>query len=205
MRLGTCQVTIHGLSPLLMHSSKGMKHRSERSDQQGPMKAAEREYETVEQEAEAGAYRRADGVLFIPGSAVREALVTACQGYDITVEGKTRKQPLWKIMAATVFLPQMEVPLSRGGELIREYEIDQRRVVVSRSGVVRARPVVPLPWQADIDIEFDAGQWRDPAAIIDMLNNAGRFPGLLEFRPEKGGTFGRFEARMKEDHSNGTK
>jgi hypothetical protein len=70
-----------------------------------------------------------------------------------------------------------------------------RRVVVARQGVVRARPMIPLPWELTVEIEYDAGQWASTDMIIEMLNNAGRFPGLLEFRPEKGGTFGRFEGR----------
>lgn len=194
MRLGTFNVKIMGLSPLLMHSSKGMKHRAEpkAADESGATKNLP--VQSIEEEAEEGAYRMAGRQLYVPGSAIREALITACKGYEIEVAGKKRKQPLWAVMAASVFLPQAEIPLYREGEPIRDYEIDLRRVVVARSGVVRARPSVRLPWEMEVVVEYDAGQWTSTGMIVEMLNNAGRFPGLLEFRPEKGGTFGRFEA-----------
>jgi len=198
VKLGTFQVKIMGLSPLLTHSSKGMHHRSEPKAEGEGESTKTKEVQSIEEEAEEGAYRLSSGQLYVPGSAVREALVTACQGYQIKVSGKSREQPLWKVMAASVFLPQAELPLFRDGERIMEYEIDLRRVVVGRAGVVRARPLIRLPWEMEVDIEYDAGQWRTVGMILEMLNNAGRFPGLLEFRPEKGGTFGRFEAQAIE-------
>ncbi len=195
MRLGTFKVKIVGLSPLLMHSSKGMKHRSEPKDPEESEAKKSQPPQSIEDEAEEGAYRLANGELYVPGSAVREALVTACKGYEIEVAGKKRKQPLWQVMAATVFLPQAEIPLYRNGKPIRDYDIDLRRVVVGRAGVVRARPTIALPWQLEAVIEYDAGQWASVGMIVEMLNNAGRYPGIIEYRPEKGGTFGRFEAQ----------
>lgn len=197
MKLGTFNTTIKGISPILMHSSKGMRPRGTIGGEpaEGSGGASKPEAPpSVEEEAEAGAYRLADGRLFVPGGAVREALITACKGYEVQVAGKKRKQPLWQVMAATVFLPQPEIVLYRDGEPITTYEIDLRRVVVARSGVVRARPMIPLPWEIEVVVEYDAGQWASTDLIVEMLNNAGRYPGLLEFRPEKGGTFGRFEA-----------
>lgn len=197
MKLGTFKATVRGISPILMHSSKGMKPRGSIGGEPAEGSAGASKPAappSVEEEAESGAYRLADGGLFVPGGAVREALITASGGYEVQVAGKKRKQPLWQVMAATVFLPQPEIPLHRGGNPITTYEIDLRRVVVGRAGVVRARPMIPLPWQLEVEIEYDAGQWASTEMIVEMLNNAGRYPGLLEFRPEKGGTFGRFEA-----------
>ena len=201
MRLGTFKVRIMGISPLLMHSSKGMKPRGSQGEV-GPKEEEATKVAppppSVEEEAEEGAHRLADGRLYVPGAAVREALIEACRGYDITVEGKSKKQPLWKVMAGSVFLPQAEIALYREGKAITDYEIDLRRVVVARSGIVRARPVIRLPWELEVVLEYDAGQWASVGMIMEMLNNAGRYPGLLEFRPEKGGTFGRFEAELSE-------
>ena len=198
MRLGTFKVRIMGKSPLLMHSSKGMKHRAE------PKAAGESEatknlpVQSIEEEAEEGAYRLANGQLYVPGSAVREALITACKGYNVVVAGKKLKQTLPVVMAASITLPQAEIPLYRNGQPISDYEIDLRRVVVRQSGIVRARPSIPLPWELEVVIEWDLDQWKTTDLIMEMLNNAGRFPGLLEFRPGRGGTFGRFEAEVSE-------
>jgi hypothetical protein len=175
-----------------------MRHRSEPKPEGDEESTKTKEVPSIEEEAEEGAYRLPGGQLYLPGSALREALITACKGYTIKVSGISKEQPLWKVMAASVFLPQSELPLFREGEPIMDYEIDLRRVVVGKAGVVRARPIIRLPWEVEAIIEYDAGQWPSTGMIVEMLNNAGRFPGLLEFRPERGGTFGRFEAASTE-------
>lgn len=74
------------------------------------------------------------------------------------------------------------------GNPIKTYEIDIRRAVVQYQGVLRARPKI-FPWRlacvlklvlpARTDIDRFIGQ------LTPVANNAGRYPGLLDGRPEK--------------------
>lgn len=68
--------------------------------------------------------------------------------------------------------------------------VDVRSVVVSQSRLMRCRPVFPK-WECSIDIHYDPTA-IDEADIIKCAENAGQFIGLGDFRPNKGGMFGRF-------------
>jgi hypothetical protein len=68
---------------------------------------------------------------------------------------------------------------------------DCRSVVVSRQRLMRYRPCFP-EWEAELEITFDP-QIIEADQILQSAENAGKFIGLGDFRPNKGGSFGRFE------------
>jgi hypothetical protein len=67
---------------------------------------------------------------------------------------------------------------------------DARSVVVSRARLMRYRPMFQ-EWAVTVDLTFDP-QILEADQIFQCAENAGKFIGLGDFRPNKGGSFGRF-------------
>jgi hypothetical protein len=163
-------VTIKGISPLLMHAFPLQ-----------PMEALEKR--PPEEQAEYAAYRDPDtGELYIPGINIQRSLVSAAA----FSKGKGRAS-LQKTVAAVVFVSPERVPLGT-----KTYEIDARAVVVpaTRGRVIRYRPRLDQ-WQCTFEITYDPTMLTEQQ-LRKVVDDAGSKVGLLDFRPEKKGPFGRF-------------
>lgn len=164
------EVTLKGLPPgILMHRF--------------PMEPIEGlEKKSKEEQAEYSAYRNPDGDLYIPGPAVQQSLIAAAT-YS---KGKGRGS-LQKIVAASVFV--LDGAISLG---MKKYEIDSRAVVVPATGgrVVRHRPLIP-EWEVSFELMFDDVLMTEKQ-MRKVVDDAGSLCGLLDYRPNCKGPFGRF-------------
>lgn len=173
---------IVGDTPLLMHrpdiTSMGRRGRGRA------------EIPTAEEEAAKAAYWTADkSSLCIPATALEQMMIRACQTERMAVG----KQSLTPLIAGGMTVYPEEVPLGK-----KDYEVDVRRVFVQRQGILRARPKV-MPWDLWFTVEwrpdnFPRGEKGDlvEGVIRDLLRVGGIRIGLLDYRPEKRGRFGRF-------------
>jgi len=162
-------VTIKGTTPLLMHRFP-----------LDPIEALEKR--PPQEQAETAAYRDEKGNLYLPGVAVQRALV----GAAIFSKGKGRST-LQKPVAACVLVSPDRIDLGT-----KEYKLDSRAVVVpaTRGRIVRHRPRLD-EWEASFDVEWDSVLLKE-TEIRRVLDDCGQRVGLLDFRPEKKGSFGRF-------------
>ena len=73
-----------------------------------------------------------------------------------------------------------------------DYIIDSRPVVVPATGgrVIRYRPKFP-EWELMFEIEFDDDLLKEDE-LRQIVDDTGKRVGVLDFRPEKKGPFGRF-------------
>lgn len=175
---------IRGVSPLLMHNPAGMK----RSEGTLGMKVIP----TPLQEALDGLYRLPDGRLFIKADAVRESMKGGGIGHRLG------KKAAPGVLAAAViehpdhpfFIVEREdgTPVT---EDPNDWTIDTRRAVVVRQGILRSRAAIN-PWYADIVFQYDS-KFVTAEHVITFIGNGGQSRGLLDYRPQKGGPFGRFE------------
>ena len=185
---------IEGVSPVLMHNPAGsMKVAG--GDQQ--LERAGKQIPAPEVEARNGLYVSTEnpGRLYIPSDAVREAaLIAAADFRDPERKGRTT---LTRRFGASVFLSQVEFPLFRAdsGKPITDAEDDWttfvKRVVVQRNGVMRGRAQVSN-WATEVEFEYDEDGIQ-VGLIVATVNRAGKYPGLLDYRPAKKGPFGRFK------------
>ena len=163
-------MTIEGISPLLMHAY--------------PLQPIEGlDKKSSKEQAEHAAYRCPDtGELFIPGVSVQRALVAGA-AYS---KGKGRAS-LAKPVAACVIIGSERLTLGT-----KEYVVDSRAVVIpsTKGRIVRHRPRLDK-WRASFDVDFD-----DTLLTADQLrrvvDDTGKNVGILDFRPEHKGPFGRF-------------
>ncbi len=192
MRTGILRLRYKGVTALLMSSSKGMQEEADSAEVIDKAK----DYGTPEQEAETRVHRLPDGRLCMPATAPYQALLNACKGYEVTVPGKKRKVALGPIMAGSVFLTADAYPLSRNGEFIEDYVVDSQPVVIrGRGRIIRRRPRVDVPWEFVAELEYDLDTWEGKEQyIVERADESGKTVGLLDFRPQKRGPYGRFEA-----------
>ena len=164
--------TVKGISGLLMHKF--------------PMVAIENpplEKRSIEEQAEIAAYRDVEsGELFIPGINIQRSLIGAAS----FSKGKGRAS-LQKQAAASLFIAPEHVLLG-----VKNYEIDSRPIVVpsTRGRVIRHRPLLK-EWKASFEIEYDESLLTEKQ-VRQIVDDSGSRVGLLDFRPEKKGPFGRF-------------
>lgn len=164
------QVTIKGISALLMNAY--------------PMVPKAKGWEKWEpnEQAKTAEYRTPDGSLYVPGIAVQRCLVNAAT-YS---KGKGRGS-LQKPVAACVLITPEYCILEN-----QSYRVDARPVVIpaTKGKIVRYRPAFD-DWSISFTIVFDA-ELLKVAELREVVDNAGSRVGLLDFRPEKKGPFGRF-------------
>ena len=132
-------------------------------------------------EAEKLAYRMKDGYLYIPSTAIKGTLLNA-SSYK-----KAGKYALKPIIASAVRIEPEQISLGT-----KKYELDIRTVVIQRSRVPKARPVLK-DWKAKFTLIYDEDMI--PSGDVELrpiLEEAGKRVGILDYRPQKSGDFGVF-------------
>lgn len=170
MAIKRVKCTIEGTSAVLMHKFP-----------MEPIKAIEKK--TPEEQAELAAYRDPEtDKLYIPGIAIQRSFVGAAT-YS---KGKGRAS-LQKPVAACVMVSPEYCDLG-----VKEYKIDSRPIVVpsTRGRVIRHRPRLDT-WAVSFEIDYD-DELLTETQVRQVVDDAGSRVGLLDFRPERKGPFGRF-------------
>ena len=168
------RVKVKGLSPIMMH-----RYPLE------PIEALEKK--PVAEQAEISAYRMPavgdePGELFVPGVAMQRALVNGA-----TFSTGKGRGSLQKAVAASVLVSPEYLGLGTA-----VYSIDSRRVVIgaTKGGVIRHRPRIES-WELTFEILWDDALLSE-VQLRRVVDDTGSRVGLLEFRPERKGPFGRF-------------
>jgi hypothetical protein len=173
---------IRGTSPLIMHQWSEKAKREMRDKQQQGKKTKEREKRVPADEAKAATYTTADGEIGIPGMAFKSALVSAAHK-DIGIEKTLVRKALFLVTND----PDKVLPITGSKPTVRE---DMVRVGMG-SADLRYRPEF-VEWQCLIELEVDSELLRRDD-VLALVDRAGFGVGICEWRPEKGGEYGRFE------------
>lgn len=179
-----------GDSPLLMHNPRSMIKNSGGTTKRKTIPSPE-------EEAELGTYRDEEGFLVFPTIGFRGAFYRAMSGYKVgrkslrSLLGHTRVKDEW----THVLNPETR-------KKIKDYEIDVRRAVVQRNGIMRARPKIEK-WAAVVEFIMNPEiattteeQLLTQATAI--LNEAGQTIGVGDFRLDRSGWFGMFHIEKSE-------
>jgi len=175
---------ITGISPLLQNNPAEFIGKNEDSG----ITVGKKTYND-ETEAALRVYRNEDGKYGHPAEAFLKAMVKAVAGK------KFGKLFATSVIKGSVFVvEELGLILDGKGKLATEYAIDRRGVVIGKSRVLRCRPKWS-PWGMQIVLEVDTAICP-PQNVLDALSLAGRTVGIGDYRPEKGGGFGRFTAAL---------
>jgi hypothetical protein len=161
-------VSIKGIAPLLMHSFPMQ-----------PIEALEKK--PPEEQCRLALYAN-DAGIFVPGLNVQRAVIAGA-GYS---KGRGRAS-LQKPVAACVLVAPEHIPI-----VPQDWKVDARPVVIpaTRGRVMRYRPRFD-EWALEFEVEFDPDLITE-AQLRRVLDDTGSRVGVLDFRPEKRGPFGRF-------------
>jgi len=174
---------IRGTSPIIMHQWSEKAKAMMRDKQQAGKKTRERELRKPVEEAMAATYRTEDGDVGIPAMAFKSAILTAAHK-DIGIEKTLVRKALFLICKD----PGLVLAFTECDEpIVRE---DMVRVGMGAADL-RYRPEF-RNWKCVVELEIDAELLQD-ADVLALVGRAGFGVGLCEWRPEKGGEFGRFE------------
>lgn len=165
----TITVTIKGLSSLLMNRFPLV-----------PVEALSKK--SPQEQAEVSAYRTDQGELYVPGVNFHRALIAGAA----FSKGKGRAS-LQKEVASAVFVQEMALLLGQ-----KKFEVDSRAVVVpaTKGRIVRHRARLDA-WELTATVDYDETLLTE-AQLRRIVDDTGQRVGLLDFRPEKKGPFGRF-------------
>lgn len=179
----TVSVEIAGLSPLLQHRF------GEQSEAADPVRAALLLSGTPREQAECVVYRNSDNQCYFPGQAIARLLREAGGSHK---QKSTRKSVKYIVPAAVIVPEDAVLILDELGKPVEDFEVDSRPVTIpaTKGRIMRHRPRFDL-WGASFLLEVD--ETVLPVALIhQLLEEGGRRIGIGDFRPEKGGPFGRF-------------
>jgi hypothetical protein len=141
------------------------------------------EKRTPEEQAEIAAYRdAATQLLYVPGIALQRCLVRGA-AYS---KGKGRSS-LQKSAAACLLIAEEKLSLGT-----QDFVVDARPVVIAatKGRIIRYRPRIDA-WKVSFSLEFDPALLKE-SECRRIVDDSGTRVGLLDFRPERNGPFGRF-------------
>ena len=178
---------ITGISPVLMNSAAGM------TFNRGTVKT-QASIPTVEEDAEAGVYRLPNKHLYLLAEAFRSAIIKGG-----SVGKKIGKLSASRVAKAGFFYTDPECPLvnAKTGKPIKNYEVFPRSVVIQKARILRGRALI-RDWSTTLVGEIDSSILGPDGSgiILELLNHGGKIDGVGDWRPEKGGAYGRFSAEL---------
>ena len=172
---------INGITPLIQHKWAEKALQMIR-DKHAGKKTKNREVRDPEAEGIASMYLTAEGKPGAPAMAIKSAIITAAHK-DIGVEKTLVKKAAFIICTDPGLILEMDCD---------EPEIREDAVRVGMGSTdLRYRPYfhrwsVALVWELD-------GQLLQVEDLLNLIDRAGFGVGIGEWRPEKGGEYGRFE------------
>jgi hypothetical protein len=176
-------IEIQGLSPLLQHRF------SERAQVATPHRGILNDYGDSREQAEEVVYRDQAGYCYFPGQSIARLLREA--GSNHKQRGSRRS--LKYLVPAAVIVPMDIISiLEESGKRTKTFEVDSRPVTIpaTKGRIMRHRPRWDI-WRAAFTLEVDEDV-LSVEVVHQLLEEGGRRIGVGDYRPEKGGPFGRF-------------
>jgi len=181
------EVRISGLSPLIVHRFAEETMDDVESDQTGQKSLGPKPIRNPEAEYEASRYLNSQGVDCIPALAVKRSMVNA------VIRFISKGQMTGTQADGLFFVLGDLLPIKSDPPYMRRDRVRYKGTTMD----LRYRPCYENG-SVDLQIEFRK-DIITPENIIEILNTAGFQVGILEWRPDKHGPFGRFEVAQHLD------
>lgn len=122
-----------------------------------------------------------DGVPYWPGENLRQCLIAASS------RTKIGRRSASSDMAAALYVDPFAIPIDGA------WEVDARPVVIpaTRGRIVRYRPIFK-DWRLSFQLQVDT-DLVDLGTVRHIMDDAGNYVGIGDFRPQKKGPHGRFQ------------
>lgn len=187
----TARVRIEGISPLLVNRFKETPSEPKKKVKRGE----EREEKSPREQAEETAYQDKDGKLWIPGTWISGAIKTVASDYKF----KSTRKTLKSVTGGAIIPGEAKIYFLEEYD-ISDIEVDSQPVCIphapGRPRIMRHRTRLDS-WSIEFTLEID-DEIVDDKQVYDLLSDAGRRAGIGDYRPAKGGPFGRYQIRQWE-------
>lgn len=175
-------IEIRGTAPLLIHRF------TEDAEQ---AKASRRIVVTdrnPREEATNAAYIAKDGTFYFNAMSIPNAMSNAGSSHKMRGSRKSLKF----IVPSAVRVTSEAITILNGNGPAKDFEVDARPVTIpaTKGRIMRYRPRFD-EWGAKFTLSLD-DQSMDAETAHQLLNEAGQFYGIGDYRPEKRGPFGTF-------------
>ena len=174
-------VKIKGISPLLMHRPSSEMEELLKKARENKVKE-----EIEKKNIHLYLYLDEDGKPCVPSIYLIRSMMKAAVDCGIKVQGKGKKTYKNYIGGGLVIIEPSLIPIKPS-----KYVIHEAYVVIQRNRIRRFRPMFPK-WSLEFDIFYDENTFSSNV-LKEILAYAGAFEGIGDFRPNKGGCYGRFE------------
>ena len=182
------QVTIEGVTPLMM-SRFGPEAEIQLAG--GHIPAFNHDADTPRGQAERKLYQDSDGNLFVPGYCIMACLMSAGRFHKIGRKMVTTRDT--SLVTAGIELEELVCQLNTN-----QWEVDSRSIV---NQVTKGRSMCHRPrideWGLTFTLNVDTTMFP-PKLVRALIDDAGRKCGLLSYRPERKGPFGKFNVKKWE-------
>lgn len=174
MKEETYAVEIKGTSPLLMHRFSG-------GEEEGK-KTKKKAETTKENDVKDTLYILPDGKLYQPAEGIRQSIIEAGKSF------KVGRSNLSKVAASFVHVePEAIIHLNQ------KWSTDRRAVVIpsTRGRVMRNRGRLDS-WGLKFQMKILDADEISGNSVHQMLDHAGKYIGIGDYRPQKKGMYGTF-------------
>ncbi len=184
--MNTTQITIKGLTPLIMHNGRLSDPLDDAT--QALAKLTSKKKKTVDDhkavskcEWYGGLYVDDDGEPCLPGEVIEAALVEGAKKYKL---GKVAKGG---IIVAGNFKIKFKGPKTADKLWADGGYLKRSSVKVGMARVIRSRPIFP-EWECTFDVQWDPSLVSDEDQLMEIAESSG-MSGIGDWRPK----FGRYE------------
>jgi len=167
-------VQISGITPLIVNRF----HEEAQQEATGGVHGR-RERPSPEEDARDRLYE-ADGAPYFPAENLRQSIIGAASRTKIGRRAATTD------VAAALFITPFALPIAG------EWHVDSRPVVIpaTKGRILRHRPMFD-DWAIALDLQIDV-DLIDTRTVRKILDDAGNYVGIGDFRPARKGPYGRF-------------
>lgn len=167
------EVTIKGTTPLLQHRFSG-------AEEVGTTKKKTRS--SQENNVEDTLYQLPDGTIYQPSDCIKQSMIEAAKAF------KKGRSNMTKQFASFVIVLPEAIP-----HINKKWIADRRPVVIpsTRGRVMRNRAKFE-EWSLKFDVQILDADEIPEQTLHDVLEYAGHYVGIGDYRPQKKGMYGRF-------------
>jgi len=176
----TFNVTIQGITPLLMNRPSQLEISNKSKD-------VKRETKTAEEIAEGKLYKDAEDRIYLPSTWFRGALIEA--GKQKKMGGKNSSKATYsKAVGSSVSVEPFEILLKK--------PLWETFTILAVNPTTKGRNPLHRPqfkkWEVDMQVIFEEEQ-IEPPVMKEIFDIAGKMVGVGDWRPAKKGMFGKFQ------------
>jgi hypothetical protein len=177
MQIDSFEVTISSIAPLLVNRF----HEDAQAEATSGVHSRSRDPQTPDEDAESRLYTMPDGSHYFPAENLRQSMITAAARFKIGRRSATTDA------AAALSIEPDAMPL------IGDWHTDSRAVVIpaTKGRILRHRPMFDK-WSISFNM-LVVSSMISATLARDILDGAGLYVGIGDFRPQKKGPFGRFQ------------